>query len=48
MARVAPFHTKNRTDVYHNNDNCGPGAEIPKYDRIDGSVVLPAKTGHLV
>ena len=35
MAKVAAFHSKNQTDVYHNNDKCGGrGAEIPKYDRL--------------
>ena len=36
MAKVAAFHSKNQTDVYHNNDKCGAGAEIPKYDRLAG------------
>ena len=36
MAKVAPFHSKNQTDVYHNNDKCGAGAEIPNYDRLRG------------
>jgi hypothetical protein len=36
MAKVAAFHSKNQTDVYHNNDKCGAGAEIPHYDRVPG------------
>lgn len=33
--KVPAFHSKNR-DVYHTNDRCGAGAEIPQYDRIQG------------
>lgn len=34
--KVQPFHSKNR-DVYHTNNKCGAGAEIPDYDRIKGT-----------
>jgi hypothetical protein len=36
MAKVKPFHSKNR-EVYHDNNKCGAGAEIPHYDRIPGT-----------
>jgi hypothetical protein len=32
---VKPFHSKNRK-VYHTNNKCGAGAEIPQYDRVPG------------
>jgi len=36
MAKVKPFNSKNEAH-YHDNDKCGPGAEIPVYDRIPGT-----------
>jgi hypothetical protein len=33
---VKPFYSKNR-DVYHTNNKCGAGAEIPDYDRKQGT-----------
>jgi len=36
MAKVNPFNSKNEQH-YHDNDKCGPGAEIPAYDRIQGT-----------
>jgi len=36
MAKVSPFHSKNQ-DHYHDNDKCGAGAEIPAYDRVQGT-----------
>jgi hypothetical protein len=36
MAKVKPFNSKNQPH-YHDNDKCGAGAEIPAYDRIDGT-----------
>jgi len=36
MAKVAAFHSRNQTDVHHNNDKCRAGAEISQYDRPPG------------
>jgi len=36
MAKVAAFNSKYENH-YHDNDKCGPGAEIPKYDRQPGT-----------
>jgi hypothetical protein len=36
MSKVPDFHSKNQNH-YHNNDKCGPGAEIPSYDRVPGN-----------
>jgi hypothetical protein len=35
--KINPFHSKNQTNVYHTNDKCGAGAEIPGYDRLRGT-----------
>jgi hypothetical protein len=35
MAKVPAFNSKNEQH-YHDNDKCGPGAEIPAYDRLKG------------
>ena len=32
---VKPFHSKYR-QIYHTNDRCGAGAEIPEHDRVAG------------
>jgi hypothetical protein len=43
MSKVSPFYSKNEVDKsedkrrYHNNDDCGPGKEIPKEDRRPGT-----------
>ncbi len=36
MAKVPAFNSKNEQH-HHDNDKCGPGAEIPAYDRLAGT-----------
>ena len=36
MAKIQPFNSKNEPH-YHDNDKCGAGAEIPAYDRLNGT-----------
>ena len=39
MAKVAPFHSKKKSDrnVYHNNDKCTEGNNIEKENRAPGT-----------
>jgi len=43
MTRVVEFYSVNEAKKplanrrYHNNDRCGPGGEIPRADRRDGT-----------
>jgi hypothetical protein len=34
--KVPAFNSKNENH-YHDNNKCGPGAEIPAYDRLPGT-----------
>jgi hypothetical protein len=40
MPRTAPFYSKNEIHkhvrVFHTNDMCQPGREIPSWDRVPG------------
>ena len=37
MAKVKPFHTKEKTDVYHNDNKCTEGNNIEKYNKRPGT-----------
>lgn len=43
MPLTSPFYSANEAKkpeahrVYHNNSSCGPGRDIPKNDRLDGT-----------
>ena len=43
MAKVAAFHSVNEAKkpaanrVYHNNDSCRPGQDIPRNERVAGT-----------
>ncbi len=37
MARVAPFHSKLVTGVYHVSDKCAEGRRVEPKDRVEGS-----------
>jgi hypothetical protein len=36
MARVAPFHSKKKTSVYHECSNCTEGNNIETADKVAG------------
>jgi hypothetical protein len=37
VAKVAPFHSKLDTEVYHNNDACTVGDNIESYNKESGT-----------
>lgn len=37
MAKVAPFHSKLQTQVYHDNDKCTVGNNIETYNKVSGT-----------
>ena len=37
MAKVKPFHTKEKTDVYHNDSKCTEGNNIEKGNKQSGT-----------
>jgi hypothetical protein len=41
MARVAPFHSKKKMDVYHTCSKCTEGNNIEAANRVSGTGGLP-------
>lgn len=39
MTKVNPYHSSNPSDpdVYHDNDDCPAGKQIPSYNRVPGT-----------
>jgi hypothetical protein len=37
VAKVAPFHSKLQTQVYHDNDKCTVGNNIETYNKVSGT-----------
>jgi len=47
IMKVAPYHSSNPSDpdVYHDQDNCPSGQQIPPWNRLSGTGGYP-KCGH--
>ena len=41
MAKVSPFHSKLKKDVYHDNNSCTEGNNIEASNRVSGTGNLP-------
>jgi hypothetical protein len=37
MSKVAPFHSSEKTEVYHNNSECTEGNNIEKRNLVSGT-----------